>query len=141
MSFDVTEVKAAYIKLKSYIYYDNTDVILRKKLVEFESNTIKDDLLSYYFQSIPQPYNKIGDVFSTGKPITVDEKLELLTQSLNNYHEDSSFIDFFLNKLDVDVYPKTLREEPDEKNFITNKRVTDTYFLDRSTTFIDAPIE
>ena len=42
MSFELGEIKDAYKRLKTYIYYDNTDIILRRKLVEFETNLTKD---------------------------------------------------------------------------------------------------
>jgi hypothetical protein len=49
MSYELKQIKEAYIKLKTYIYYDNTDLLLRRKLVEFESNKTKEDIVSQLF--------------------------------------------------------------------------------------------
>jgi hypothetical protein len=38
----IDQIKAAYSKLKAYIYYDNTDILLRRQLVEFETNRTKE---------------------------------------------------------------------------------------------------
>jgi len=36
---------------------------------------------------------------------SVDEKLELFTKGLNEYHTDGTFFNYFLNQISVDFYP------------------------------------
>ena len=141
MSYELHQIKEAYIKLKSYIYYDNTDILLRRKLVEFESNRTKDDIISQ-LKSSGKPYVGIKETSKTSISEKVEAKLEQLTTALNNYHQHPSFFDFFLNEVNVNFYPKSFQKEKSEKNFITNKRIEEEgYKIDRVTAFIDAPIE
>lgn len=139
--FEFHEIKEAYIKLKSYIYYDNTDILLRRKLVEFESNKTKEDAVSQIFADV-RPY--VGITGRSKKTIAqnVDDKLEQLTEAINSHHEKPEFFEYFFEKIKANFYPKSFVKEKDEKNFITNKR-TNTYGfeVDRVTAFIDAPIE
>lgn len=141
MSFEPNQLKEAYIKLKSYIYYDNSDLLLRRKLVEFESNKSKD-IIHSLLGGLPKPYNDIKNIHK--KPIAevVEAKLEQLTEALNNYEKKPEFIDFFLNEIKVNFYPKSFFKKKSDKNFITNERVEKNgYKVERVTTFIDAPIE
>jgi hypothetical protein len=141
MSYELYQIKEAYIKLKSYIYYDNTDILLRKKLVEFESNRTKDDIISQ-LKSSGKPYVGIKGISKMSISERIDTKLELITNALNNYHQKPQFFDYFLNQINVNFYPKSFQKEKSEKNFITNKRIEeDGYKIDRVTAFIDAPIE
>lgn len=140
MSFETSEIVEAYNKLRTYIYYDNSDILLRLKLVEFESGDTKDLWLSSIMGN-HAPYDKeIEDFEETGELTTVQQKLEILTNALNNYHERPKFFDHLLNKIATNFYPKTLNEENDD-DIITNQRIRDKYCLNRVTAFIDAPIE
>jgi hypothetical protein len=38
MEFTVAEVKEAYKKLRAYIYYDSGELLLREKIVVFETD-------------------------------------------------------------------------------------------------------
>lgn len=137
MEFTQEDVQNAYIKLKSYIYYDNTDIILRKQLVEFETNTSKDFLSTnsnYY-------YNIGGDVFSFLGVRDLDQKFDRIAKELNRFHEDSNFFDALFGDIKIDFYPKKFRKEDEEQNFITNKRTLERYEVERVTPFINAPIE
>jgi len=141
MSYELHQIKEAYIKLKSYIYYDNTDILLRKKLVEFESNRTKDDIISQLMSS-GKPYVGIKGISKMSISEKIDAKLEQLTNALNNYRQQPEFFDFFLSQINVNFYPKSFQKEKSEKNFITNKRIEEEgYKIDRVTAFIDAPIE
>ena len=141
MSFELQQIREAYIKLKSYIFYDNTDLLLRRKLVEFESNKTKEDILLQLFSS-NKPYVGIKGISKMSISEKIDAKLEQLTKALNDYREKPDFIDFFLNQINVNFYPKSFQKENSEKNFITNKRTDQGgYKIDRVTAFIDAPIE
>ncbi len=141
MEFQLEEVKEAYIKLKSYIYYDNTDLLLRRSLVEFESNRTKEDFLSNLFGE-PEGYKGLKNLEIKSFSDFVQTKLNRITEGLNNYHENPQFLDFFLKKIKVDFYPKSFKKEETEDNFITNKRVAiKSYDVERVTAFINAPIE
>lgn len=139
MSFELSQVEEAYIKLKSYVYYDNTDILLRKQLVEFETNRTKD------FDSIyklgPKPYKFGKDAYKLSSNEIIKLKLNQFTKELNNYHSDPEFFNFFIDKVRVNFYPKKIKKKAVEDNFVSNKRVEDKYPLDRVTAFIDAPIE
>lgn len=142
--FEESEIEAAYIKLRSYIYYDNTDILLRRKLVEFESNTTKD-FFSSFMHTVEEVYE--NDEFfdmETGEfssALSVAYKLKMITNGINSFQKDPSFFDYFLSKIGADFYPKKIKEDRREINFITNKRVQKEYELEKLTAFIDAPIE
>lgn len=48
MMYSIDVVKEAYNKLRSYIYHGNTDIYLRRQLVEFETGITKDPLSNYF---------------------------------------------------------------------------------------------
>lgn len=141
MGFELQQIREAYIKLKSYIFYDNTDLLLRRKLVEFESNKTKGDTISQLVGP-NKPYVGIKGFSKMSISVKVEAKLQQFVDGLNNYQNDPTFFNFFLNKISVNFYPKSFEREPPEKNFITNKRIDEKgYKIDRVTAFIDAPIE
>ncbi len=140
MAFSFHDVKEAYQKLRTYIYYDNTDILLRRKLVEFETNRSKD-VLGSLFGNNQTPYRREEtDIFKGGKNFTLDEKLEQFANALNDNHKAPEFFDHFLGEVDVSLYPKAFKDKADE-NIITNQRIKNKYELTRLTAFIDAPIE
>ncbi len=53
---DIEIVRSAYRKLKSYIYYDNANLLLRKKLSDFESRGNIDDELSKFCKTLEEEY-------------------------------------------------------------------------------------
>jgi hypothetical protein len=138
MSFTKEVIKEAYIKLKSYVYYDNTDLILRKKLVEFETGIGKE-----FITNNPNSHYNINSdsIFNNKYHFTLDEKFERIAFELNSYHEDSKFFDALFKKVHINYYPKKIKSKKEEKNFISNIRVQDSYELERLTPFINAPIE
>ena len=141
MSYEVHQIKQAYNKLKAYIYYDNTDIILRRRLVEFESNRTKEDVITQ-LMSTNEPYVGLKKISQSSISENVDLKLIQITEALNNYHTRPAFFDFFLNQVDVHFYPKSFYKTKSEDNFITNERVDKKgYKVERVTAFIDAPIE
>ncbi|NEW78006.1 MAG: RNA-directed DNA polymerase [Gelidibacter sp.] len=142
MEYTVEQINNAYIKLKSYIYYDNTDILLRKQLVEFETNKTKN--INSLFGFSPKPY-EFDEKFSIGQKIPVNKKLEVLTNMINSYHNSQKAEDFFqylFNQLGVSFYPKKITQlENQESNFISNVRLNGNYELDRVNAFIKVPIE
>ena len=137
MEFSKEEIKNAYIKLKSYIYYDNTDLPLRSQLVEFETSIGKD----FLFKNPSSHYNIGQDVFSYRTRFTIEEKFERIAHELNSFHENPEFFDSLLSKIEINFYPKKIRPETEEKNFITNIKIKDEYIVERVTPFIHAPLE
>lgn len=140
MAYELSQLEEAYKKLKSYIYYDNTDILLRKKLVEFETNTTKDAFSSFH-RSVPNVYGQKSSIFKKSKPFTIEEKLAKITEGINNYHTNPTFFNYFLSQINVHFYPKKIFQLKREENFITNNRIQKDYKIERITAFIDAPIE
>jgi len=143
MEFEIADIQDAYKRLKTYIYYDNSDIILRRKLVEFETNLTKN--FNSIFRTSDKPYrtNLKSGVFdkSFGIPQSVLSKLETFTKELNNYHKSPDFFEFFLAKINANIYTKKYEKSVKSDNFITNQRVQEEYPIERLTAFIDAPIE
>lgn len=44
MNLGIEDIVLAYRKLKSYAYYDNSSIILRKQIIEFEDEKIENKL-------------------------------------------------------------------------------------------------
>ncbi len=76
--YTLEEVKVAYYKLKNYAYYDNTGLFLREKLIEFETDTKKDDS------------NDFKDIFDT-KQNTIEQNLKQITSFLLEMARNSCF--------------------------------------------------
>ena len=137
MKFTKEDIKNAYIKLKSYIYYDNTDLLLRRQLVEFETSIGKD----FLFKNPSSNYNIGGDIFTYKIKFTLEEKFERIAHELNSYHKNSEFFNSLLKNINIDFYPKKIKSQKEEINFITNVRIKKKYEIERVTPFINAPIE
>jgi hypothetical protein len=135
MKVSLEEIKEAYVKLKSYIYYDNAELIMREQLVEFETNKTKD--IEHIFILGNLLYNDFTD-FKEGN--IVESKLKVITERLNIYMEEPEFFDKLINKVDTIFFPKKYTNNS-SKDIITNKRVKENYELERITAFIVAPIE
>lgn len=147
--YNIDDIKLAYNKLRTYIYYDNTELLLRQKLVEFETDTKKDDNLIKWV--ISSPYNdfedKIKNIFETTRKKTIEANLEIkfnrILNELNNYDEDSQFIKYLYQSIDASFFPKKIKANGANlsENFISNKKTEDKYSLDKITAFINVPIE
>ncbi|MCZ4244257.1 reverse transcriptase domain-containing protein [Pedobacter punctiformis] len=136
MAFTLEDLEEAYSKLRSYIYHDNTDLFLRRQLVEFETGITKNRLSDVGFgksKKYPMPKGI--------RIISLQEKLKYIKDCLNNYHEDSSFFDELIDQIDINFYPKKLTQTIIEPNFITNKKSIEKYTVSKVTPFISAPIE
>ncbi|UJF28945.1 hypothetical protein L0B70_08755 [Kaistella sp. 97-N-M2] len=143
--FTKEQLKTAYFKLKSYVYYDSGELLLREKIVEFETN-IKgpDDLfyLSIFNNRYNKYVNKDNKKFSFGSTdITVDQKLEIITEQLNKFHENPEFYETLIKEIDITILPKKIKNEEKIGSIVSNRRIKDKYFLDKVTAFIEAPIE
>lgn len=137
MKFTKAEIKESYIKLKSYVYYDNTDILLRRQLVEFETGIGKEFLIN----NPSSHYNIGGELFDYKYTFTLEEKFDRITSELNNFHLNSKFFDAILSDININFYPKKIKSEDIEDNFFSNVKVKEKYEIERVTPFINAPIE
>jgi hypothetical protein len=125
------ELKEAYIKYKSYVYHDSSELFQRKKLAEFEAGTV---------------YNRFRnnlDVNNNANGVGVDKKFDSIIEWINSYHlQQNNKFNQFLDEIDFLCLPKKF-EVPleEEENFITNKRICSTYTVDRVTIFADICVE
>src|SRR5690554_2309227 len=83
MNLTLEEIQLAYNKLKTYIYYDNTELFLREKLVEFETDTIKSDFILNW---------KVSNLYSEEK----ENIFDIFKQEEQTINQN---IDFKFNKL------------------------------------------
>lgn len=116
--FSVKDVKEAYRKLKHYIYYDTTNVVMRKQIAEYE-------------------YNADGNL---------TEKFLELASHLNEYSTSSDLTDYFdqlLDEIGYWTFPKSFisNEEGEAQGLITNKRFEEKIQIEKPLFFIKAPIE
>ena len=134
--FTVSEIKEAYIRLKTHVYYDSSDLFIRRRIAAFETNlTSSKDIFS-----VNSDYIEDKSIFSSefGLSKTLDEKFEKIAYSLNS---DLSFFDSFLKKIEIKYLPKKFEPTTLPSNFISNKRIRDSYNVERASAFIDAPVE
>ena len=125
------ELKEAYIKYKAYVYHDTTELFQRRKLAEFETGLLNDDL---WFGNTPY-----GIGFAA-IDMEVDKKFDKILDWINNNHTQKKF-NKFLDEINLLFLPKKFEKPVEEENFITNKRINDSYSLDRITIFADIPVE
>ena len=52
VNLQIEDIKEAYQKLKTHVYYDNYNLNLRVKLAEFESRGLFEDVFSELIQNI-----------------------------------------------------------------------------------------
>ena len=78
----IEEIKEAYNRLKTHVYYDTSDLFIRRRLAEFETNLSS----SIDIFSVNQEYIKNNGIFSSefGLTKTLDEKFEKIAESINN---------------------------------------------------------
>lgn len=133
--FSIDQVEQAYIKLRSYIYHDSTDLYLRKQLVEFETGITKDRVADLFSKSKGR-YKRDGR-----KIVAVNDKLSVIAQEINSYHKKPDFFNELIQSIGINYYPKKIVSQEQQKNFITNRKSEEKYQIDRITPFINAPIE
>ncbi|KPH14996.1 reverse transcriptase domain-containing protein [Chryseobacterium sp. ERMR1:04] len=143
--FSIKDIENAYDKLKTTIFYDSGDLLLREQIVEFETNYSKDDFI-FSDLKFTNRYSKVEDKDKLNFPsflqeITLKDKFEILTEKINNYYKDSTFFDELLKEISVTVYPKKFVQNNSIHSIISNKRIKKRYILDKVTAFIHAPIE
>ncbi|MXN93080.1 hypothetical protein GR160_17780 [Flavobacterium sp. Sd200] len=112
-TYDINDIKNAYRKLKSYIYYDNFFVYLREKIAQFESS---DDF---------------------------ENKFEALLNYLNNPDENGNYINTLFKQISSHIIPKRYKNlKSDEEDFvISNDFFQDQYEIEKVNYLINAPVE
>jgi hypothetical protein len=131
-------IEQAYIKLRSNIYHDTTDLLLRRQLVEFETNMTKDH--AWLLGSYDVAYRGTKNIFSNALP-SLKEKFERIAHEIERYHEDPTFFASFIERTSIHFFPKKIASSNPQSNFITNRRVERRYEVERCTPFIHTPIE
>tara|TARA_R110002050_G_scaffold276267_2_gene421478 strand:+ start:434 stop:3589 length:3156 start_codon:yes stop_codon:yes gene_type:complete len=146
--YTLEEVKIAYYKLKNYVYYDNTELLLREKLIEFETDTKKDDSNLFSWE-ISEPYSDSNDfknIFATKKN-TIEQNLEIkfakLFKEINSNNLESEYFKYLISQIKVDFFPKKIKSTDNnlDKNFISNVKCKENYEIEKITPFINAPLE
>ena len=133
MKLSLEELKLAYIKLKSHIYYDTTELFQRKKLAIFETGLLDGDMA---FLTKKSRYGE--SIFNLN--VIIEDKLQQILDEINNHDKDKSF-DSLLDEIDLLYLPKNFKKIDECENFLSNQRVFENYDLDRVTVFADIPIE
>ena len=127
------QIREAYLKYKSHIYYDKALLFHRRQLAIFETH--QDEKGMKMFDS------RYKSSIFDNEPLTLDKKLSILSGKIESYTEDPSFIDSFLEELKLIYIPKEYSNPESNNNFISNQRVREVYPVDRTTVSIDIPTE
>ena len=122
--FTEQDIYEAYRKFKSYVYYDNTSLFVRKQIAEYEADLIQDTIITEFDNEI------FKELFKN--------KTEKLLSILNM--ESLSGIDIYIEDIKSKFVPKTISEADQKRNFITNK-LQEEIKVDQCNFIIDAPIE
>jgi len=115
MKISEIDTKIAYRKLKAHVYYDNSDLLIRGKIAEFECS--KD----------------------------FDKNITKLTAEINKIlnGQESKYLNELIDEIDFYLFPKKVGKEADllDDSVITNSATKDKYNLDKVNFFIKASIE
>jgi len=144
MEYTYEEVHEAYVKLKTYIYYDSSNLFMRKQLAVFETGLDDDlDIIGPFFEykNFEKKYQVAFEEGEENELADYEKKLRVFTAALNAHHENGLFFKTMLDRITTKFLPKKIMEEKKESKIITNKRTSVKYVIERSAVFIDAPIE
>lgn len=120
--FTYQDIYEAYRKLKSYFYYDNTSLFIRKQIADFETDLVQE------------PFNCNDADFKK----RFEQKTKLLKDALN--HKDPvKKLEQCIKKISYKLIPKNVDTE--SFNFITNKSSSKQISVSKYNFLIDAPIE
>lgn len=135
--YQTEEVKKAYLKYKSHIYYDTTELFQRKQVAIFETGMDEKNLWKF-----PTIYN---NDFGSLNPLSFEDKFKVIANAINCFDTDPQFFNFFIDQIGLIFLPKKLSNDFGEKthpvNFLTNKREKKEYSLEKVSVRIDMPIE
>lgn len=132
MKLTFEELKLAYIKLKSHIYYDTTELFQRKKLAIFETGLLDGEMAIFTKKS------RYGENLFLN--VKIEDKLKQILDEINNHDKNKSF-EGLLNEISLIYLPKNFNKVDECTNFLSNQRVYENYDLDKVTVFADIPIE
>lgn len=107
----------AYKKLKSYAYYDNSNLFLRQQIAEFE------------YENIDQKLNSLYD------------KLLSLIYVPEFLHDSNEYFNELIKQMGYRLFPKNFYSEELNSKIISNFKYDKNIKLKRETFFVDAPIE
>jgi len=145
MTYTYEEVHEAYVKLKTYIYYDSTNLFMRKQLAIFETDLVDDyDFLNRIleYNNFEKKYKVLIDKEENKDLSTYEKKLRVFVEALNTFHINTEYFETYLSRIEAKFLPKKIdKGENKNSRIITNKRTANRYTIERSTVFIDAPIE
>jgi hypothetical protein len=144
MEYTYEEVLEAYIKLKTYIYYDSSNLLMRKQLAIFETDLVDDH--NYFdrvfeYKNFIKEYHVKFDETEASSPVNYERKLRVFVAALNSFQQNPKYFNKFLSRITPKFLPKKIIDERKDAKVITNKRTAKKYVIERSTVFIDAPIE
>lgn len=120
--FTKDDVIDAYRKLKTYFYYDNSDLFMKRKIADFE---YKNEDIDYIFDHLAKILNTksedISEYFVTDKTILRD-----------------NLVDFYLLPKSFD---NNILDEDCKNIIITNRYTSEIYEFSKFNFLIDIPIE
>lgn len=146
--FTVQQVYSAYRRLKSYFYYDTTNLFMRLKIAEFEEDVVdkisnsKDS--GSYVQTLESKFKPIADCLNELMEAFVTSEFQFEEEQLQALFEFKRFGSYFK---DITCYPVPKDFASDDENgikqyhFITNKLSKVDIELEKCNYMIDAPIE
>ena len=108
---EINTVRSAYRKLKSYIYYDNSNLLLKRDLAQFESDG------------------------------NIDEKLDVLTGKIQKYRKNKKFWTELMNQISSRQVVKQFRNDTQVKGVISNQSNESEFVAEKLNHFIFCPIE
>ncbi|CUP79502.1 hypothetical protein BH721_02075 [Clostridium baratii] len=95
MNIKLEDVKLAYKKLKSYAYYDNSSIILRKQIAEFEDDNIESKLKEIYKRISNEDLDGfIDEIDAYYLPKKITRKLDDFSNIINKEVEIKSVTSF-----------------------------------------------
>lgn len=119
------DLRQAYLKYKTYVYYDGNELFQREKLARYE---MYDDVLE-----MDIPSNE-----------ALEDKLSALAREIEDYSDNEKAGDIF-GEMGIHYLPKNFKnsEKGNSKNsnFITNRRVNDKYELEEVIVMANLPVE
>lgn len=141
MEYTYEELLEAYRKLKTYTYYDSSNLIMRSALAEFETGLSDDsDFLNRYLE-VDQFAKKYEIEYEKGIQL-YELKLKILTKALNQYHEKPEYLNTQLSRIGIRILPKKIDDtSKSDQSIISNIRSLKEYNTERFTAFIAAPLE
>lgn len=125
MMIKIDEIKLAYYKLKNHVYYDNSELHLRERIVLFETDGLQKE-----------SENKTEKVKEN-----LNKKFYMLCDALNNHKNSTTYFNKLFNEVSLLHFPKRIKDENQDLNFVTNRRSSIEYKVNKLITFIDLPIE